>query len=330
MIEKLQALYDARDLSALDALAKPTYRELNHSNSFRSALMLSAHNIKHLSKIRSLEADCIVLNLEDGVAPSEKPFALVLCAIFLKELQKCDKKLVVRVNALDEGGYEEITYLNQFMPDAIRVPKIKNQKEVRDILHLLNEGIELHLSIETSEGWSNLSTLALNKRVTAFYLGVLDLFADMGLSQALIEKNNPTLHYILTHFLVTSKALGVKPVSFAYQEYKDLEGFREWLELEKQMGYDAKMCISPSQVSLVNEAFVDEQKELERAQVIVKLFEMHQEEGITGFSDEIYGFIDEPIYKGALALLKKYEEQKDENTQICTTRCDTIKDSMCW
>jgi len=70
------------------------------------------------------------------------------------------------------------------------------------------------------------------------------------------------------------------------------------------MGYDAKGCISPKQALLVNEIFVNKEEEIQRAKIIVKLFEMHQEEGITGFSDEEYGFIDEPVYKGALKLLE--------------------------
>ena len=304
MLNEIIEAYNNRDLDRLDKLAVPTFREINKTQKFRSVLMLSANNIKHLSKIESLEADSIMLNLEDGVSQEEKPFALVLAAIFLSKLQKCDKKLVVRVNALDEGGYEEITYLNQFMPDAIRVPKIKNQKEVRNILHLLNENIELHLSIETAQSWHNLATLAVNKRVTTFYLGILDLFADMGLPQSLIDLNNPTMHYMLSHFLVTSRAMNIKPVSFVFQEYKDLDTFKEWLELEHSMGYGAKGCISPKQVELVNEIFVNKEDEIKRAKVIVKLFEMHRDEGITGFSDEEYGFIDEPIYKGALKLLE--------------------------
>ena len=307
MLSDIEKAYESRDLSALDALAKPTFREINKKKDFRSVLMLSANNIKHLSKIESLEADCIMLNLEDGVAKEEKPYALVLAAIFLSRLKKCDKKLVVRVNALDEGGYEEITYLNQFMPDAIRVPKIRNQKEVRDILHLLNEDIELHLSIETAEAWHQLGSLAVNKRVSTFYLGILDLFANMGLPQSLIQLDNPTMHYMLSHFLITTRAMHVKPVSFVFQEYKDTETFTKWLYLEHQMGYDSKGCISPAQAALVNQIFVNKEEEIKRAKVIVKLFEMHRDEGITGFSDEEYGFIDEPIYKGALKLLEGVE-----------------------
>jgi citrate lyase subunit beta/citryl-CoA lyase len=304
MLSKIEEAYAKRSLKELDALAVPTFRKINKRSDFKSALMLSCNNIKHLSKIESLNADCIILNLEDGVSKEDKPFALVLAAIFISLIKESDKKLVVRVNALNEGGYEEITYLNQFMPDAIRVPKIENNKEVINILALLNEEIELHLSIETAQAWHNLNTLAVNSRVSAFYLGVLDLFADMGLPQSLINLENPTMHYMLSHFLITTKAMGVKPVSFVFQEYKDLETFKKWLELEHEMGFDAKGCISPGQVDLVNEIFVNKEEEIKRAKTIVKLFEMHRDEGITGFVDDEYGFIDEPIYKGALKLLE--------------------------
>ena len=305
MLSKIEEAYLNRDLEALDKLAVPSYRELNKRNDFRSVLMLSSNNIKHLSKIESLDAECIMFNLEDGVSKEDKPFALVLCAIFISQIKKSDKKLVVRVNALDEGGYEEITYLNQFMPDAIRVPKIRNREEVLNVLALLKDEIELHLSIETADAWHNLSSLAVNRRVSTFYLGILDLFADMKLSQSLINIQNPTMKYMLSHFLITTKSMGVKPVSFVFQEFKEELTFKHWLELEKSMGYDSKGCISPKQVQLVNEMFVDEEAQIKRAQVIVKLFEMHEEQGITGFVDDEYGFIDEPIYKGALALLER-------------------------
>ena len=303
-LEKITTAYNNRDLETLDSLATPSFREINTSNNFSSVLMLSCNNIKHLSKIESLEAECIMLNLEDGVSVEDKPFALALCAIFISHIQKSKKKLVVRVNALNEGGYEEITYLNQFMPDAVRVPKIKDAQEVTSVLALLNEEIDLHLSVETSESWHNLSALKVDKRVTTFYLGILDMFADMKLSQSLINRNNPTMLYMLSHFLITCKSMYVKPVSFVYQEFKNLDEFSAWLELEKSMGYDAKGCISPDQVRLVNEKFVNEEEQISRAKIIVKLFELHRDEGVTGFVDEEYGFIDEPIYKGALSLLE--------------------------
>ena len=116
------------------------------SSYFRSALMLSAHNLKHLKKIPELSAECIILNLEDGVAPELKPLALKQCAETLLELTSCKKELVVRINALDEGGREEIAYLNGYKPDAIRIPKIRSIKDVDTALKLVDKSIDLHLS----------------------------------------------------------------------------------------------------------------------------------------------------------------------------------------
>lgn len=272
-------------------------------NNFKSVLMLSCHNEKHLKKIPSLDADCIMLNLEDGVSIEQKPLALKLCCNYLTTYKNEEKMFVVRVNALDEGGLEEIKKLNSFKPDAIRVPKIKTPKEVQAVLDILDDDIELHLSIETASSWNTLASLKVNDRVTSFYLGILDLFADMKLPQNIINIQNPTMLYILSHFLITCKSIGIKPISFVYQDYKNTDQFLEWITLEKQMGFDAKGCISPKQVELVNQIFSEDEIEIKKAKEIIKLFEVNQKNGITGFSHEKYGFIDEPIYKGALALL---------------------------
>ena len=293
-----------RDLGYFDTLLTPTERTINKRQDYRSPLMLSAHNVKHLNKIPELKTDALILNLEDGVSQEMKPFALRLVMLTLKALPQSDKKIIVRVNALDEGGVEEIVALNAFRPDAIRVPKIKSVDDVNRVLALCDETIEIHLSIETKEAWLNLKELRADKRVKAFYLGVLDLFADMGLSQELITTSNPLMQHILGEFLLTSKALGVKPISFVFQEYKDEKGFQSWLDLERQMGFDAKGCLSPKQVEQVQSTFCNDEEAIIRANYIIDIFEKKREEGITGFSDERYGFIDEPIYKGALALLR--------------------------
>jgi len=272
-------------------------------NNFSSALMLSCHNEKHLLKISELDAECIMLNLEDGVSKEEKPLALKLCAKYLEKLQNSSKMFVVRVNALDEGGVDEIRYLNDFHPDAIRVPKIKTPLDVQKALDILGDGIELHLSIETALSWNNLASLRIDDRVTTFYLGVLDMFADMKLPHAMINRDNPTMLYILSHFLITCKSIGIKPVSFVYQNYKNLDEFSMWVSLERKMGFSSKGCISPAQVKIANKIFFTNEEELKKAKKIIKLFEIQREIGITGFVDAELGFIDEPIYKGALALL---------------------------
>ncbi len=133
-LQKLSDLIDSGDIETLKTLSTPIKRHLNTTTTFRSAMMISAHNLKHLSKIPTLEAECLMLNLEDGVSAEQKPFALVLCAMALASNPESDKKLIVRVNPLSEGGEEEILFLNPYMPDGIRVPKIRSVEDVRRAL----------------------------------------------------------------------------------------------------------------------------------------------------------------------------------------------------
>lgn len=159
----------------------------------------------------------------------------------------------------------------------------------------------------SKEAWLALGTLACHPRIKAYYLGVLDLFADLGLSQSLLTPDNPTMQYLLSHFMITTRACGIKPISFVYQDYKNSDGLRNWLKLEKMIGLDAKGCITPDQVTLIHQIFGHSETEMQRCREIVKLFKEQEAKGITGFVDERYGFIDEPIYKGAISILKNLE-----------------------
>jgi len=303
-IDHIIELSENNDLEAIEKLSVVREREQNRTLNFRSALMVSAHNVKHLNKLDTLSSGCAMINLEDGVAKEKKPLALRLCALFLSRLPTCKKKLVVRVNALDDGGEEEILYLNKFKPDAIRIPKIETAQDVFRALRLIDESIEVHLSIETAKAWLNLKDLRVDDRVKVFYLGILDLLADLKLPLALLTPENHTIHSILSQFLLTSSALGVKPVSFVYQYHKNMQGFEQWLEIEEQMGFLAKGCISPAQSLRADEVFGISLAALSEAHYIVVEFEKKRKEGNTGFVDEKLGFIDEPIYKGARALLE--------------------------
>jgi citrate lyase subunit beta/citryl-CoA lyase len=303
-LEKLEKIVDTNDITSLEALLKPNNRIQNRRQGFKSALMLSAHNLKHLLKIETLKSDCIMLNLEDGVSAEQKPLALRLAAYYLSKNPQSSKKIVVRVNAIDEGGLDEIRFLNAFKPDAIRIPKVRDVSDVITVLDILDESIELHLSIETKEAFSNLKSLQYKGRVKAVYLGVLDLLADLGIEQSIIMPENPTIHYLLADFLVSARIIEAYPVSFVYQDYQNMAEFQRWLQLEKMMGLTSKGCISPAQADAAMHCFELEDKALEKAHYIIELFEKMKKQGVTGFADDKYGFIDEPIYKGALKLIE--------------------------
>ncbi|CAA6823018.1 MAG: Malyl-CoA lyase (EC [uncultured Sulfurovum sp.] len=270
---------------------------------FRSNMMLNPLKLKHLNNIDNLPADMITLNLEDAISPSRKKEALHNIALFLSHLENSNSFIIVRTNPLGEGGREEITFLNSFSFDAVRVAKVQTRKEIQEIDILLKSEKEIHISMETKEAFQNLASFGGIERFTTANIGILDLLTSLGLPQSLVERDNPTIHYILSKFLVDAKSIGINPISFMFQEYKDTEGFRAWCELEKKMGFSTKACMGPLQVAIANEVFGTDEEAIKRALHIKEAFEASAKKGENGFMDEQYGFIDEPIYRDALLVL---------------------------
>lgn len=284
-----------------------TVKKKKHtSRLFRSNMMLNPLNLKHLNRIDQSDADMITLNLEDAIAPSRKKEALYNIALFLSHMKHTNAFIIVRTNPLEIGGAEEITFLNDFGFDAVRVAKIKNQTQIAQALTLLAPDKELHISMETKEAFANLSQLRIDDRFTTANLGILDLLTSLGLPQSLVTQDNPTIDYILSKFLVDAKSAGIHPVSFMYQEYQDTETFKAWCKREKMMGFETKACMGPKQVKIANEVFSINKYEVERALHIKEAFETYSAQGINGFMDEKYGFIDEPIYRDSLLILNNF------------------------
>ena len=254
-------------------------------------IMISGHNEKHLSKIDSLNG-VIMLNLEDGVPKDKKEIALENIVKYLHTKPK--KNIVVRVNSLAETGFKEIEMLKNF-DIAFRIPKVENISELDEVF--ANTSNDIHLSIETKEAFFNLKSFK-HPRIKAFYLGILDLFDDLRLNHNIINFNNPLIEKILVDFSLNSLYLGIEAIGFVYQQYKDLEGFKKWCEIQKEIGIKGVGCITPNQLEIANEVF--KKDDLEYAKMIVERFE---KEGVFTI-DGLY--VDEPIYKNYLSILGRF------------------------
>jgi citrate lyase subunit beta/citryl-CoA lyase len=266
-------------------------------------MMINPLNPKHLMGIKKSGADMVTLNLEDAIAPSRKREALDNIISYLKRERDSKSFVIVRTNPLGSGGEEEIEALNHLPFDAIRVSKIKNQTEVALALNLLSLDKELHISLETKEAFESLASLRIDERFTVANLGILDLLTSLNLPQSIVTLGNPTIEYILSKFLVEARSVGLLPISFMYQEYKNTHIFEEWCKKEREMGFSTKACMGPLQVEIANRVFGISDEQIARATHIKRVFEGSSSMGINGFMDSQYGFIDEPIYRDALLVL---------------------------
>jgi len=286
-LQTLETLIKQNDIKkALTFIKKSSLKPI--STKKRSVLMVSAHQAKHLLKIPALKADVIMLNLEDGVPKEKKEIARIVSGIILSNLKDIDKEIVIRVNPLTEGGIEDIKFLDQFNFNAFRIPKVKSPKEIEIVKKLTNK--DIHLSVETKETFFELKDF----NVKVSYIGIYDLLNDLNLPHSIISLQNPLIHKILSDFSLNSRYLDIIPIGFVYQQYKDLEGFKKWCLLQKDLGLQGVGCITPAQVEIANLVF-SEDKEL--AKMIVERFEKEGPFTINGL------YVDEPIVKNFLISL---------------------------
>ena len=290
-IEFLEEILKNNDTKKALKFIKPIKTKLVTTKK-RSALMVSGHNIKHLNKIDELKADIIMLNLEDGVPKEKKEIAKYLIAIFLSHYKNPNKEIVIRVNPINEGGKEDIKFLEKFSFNAFRIPKVTSLEDVDDVFFLTDKN--LHISVETKEVFVNLKDF-IHPKIKAFYIGIYDLLNELNISHSIINLDNPFIHKLLADFSLYSNYNSITPIGFVYQQYKDLEGFKKWCLLQKNMGIKGVGCITPAQVGIANKIF---NENIEFAKIIVKKFESVGPFTIEGL------FVDKPIYKNYLQILK--------------------------
>jgi len=284
-IKELEEIVKNNDIKkALNFIKKPDFKCINVNSKKRSALMVSGHQVKHLNKIDELPADIIMLNLEDGVPKEKKEIARIIIAVFLTQ-KPINKEIVVRINPLDEGGFEDIEFLKKYCFNAFRIPKVKSIEEIDDVFFKTDK--EIQVSVETKEIFFNLREFD-HPKVTTFYLGLYDLFNTLNLPLSIINLENPLIHKILSDFSLNSRYIGKTPIGFVYQQYKDLEGFSKWCILQKNLGLKGVGCITPKQAEIANKIF---DEDINFAKTIVDRFEKEGPFTIDGL------YVDEPIYK---------------------------------
>ena len=294
-IKELNEIVEKNDIKKAKKLISTPIKTNLPTTKKRSALMVSGHQVKHLNKIDEILADIIILNLEDGVPKEKKEIAKYMIAIFLSHYQNPNKELVIRINPLDKGGKEEIKFFEKYNISAFRIPKVNSIEDIDDVFFLTDK--DLHISIETKEIFVNLKDFK-HPKLKVFYIGIYDLLNELNISHSIINTQNPFIHKILSDFSLYSNYNNIHPIGFVYQNYKDLEGFKKWCLLQKNMGIKGVGCITPTQVEIANKIFSED---LEFAKIIVERFEKEGPFTIDGL------YVDEPIYKNYLQLIQNKE-----------------------
>ena len=243
----------------------------------RSALYMPGANARALDKARNLSADCLILDLEDAVAPDAKLEARAQVCDALAQGGYGARELVVRVNGLDTPwGHDDLAALaalpKDALPNAVLAPKVSRPDEIEALVAALPEAVDLWIMIETPEAIFNVQALAAcahDTPLTCFVMGTNDLAKEM---QAALVKGRAPMMTPLTLALLAARQYGLTILDGVFNDIADEAGFEAECQQGADMGFDGKTLIHPSQLAPCNHVFAPSEEALVQARDVVAAF----------------------------------------------------------
>jgi len=217
-----------------------------------------------LAKAAGLPADEVVVDLEDGVATTDKTEARGrLGAVAARGT------LAVRINAVGGDWWrDDLAAVADRRPDVVVVPNVESSETVERVLELLPEGIGLEVQIESARGLVEVERIAaVGPPLEALVFGPGDFAATMGIPVLTIGAG--TFDYALARIAVAAHAYGLQAVDGPYADLRDLDGLRRAAAGAIAHGYDGKWVVHPDQIEPMNDAFTPSPELVERSRRIL-------------------------------------------------------------
>jgi len=270
----------------------------------RSQLFVPGVRPQLFEKAAASDADVICLDLEDSVAPADKPKARANIIEGLKTVNFGTKSISVRINGLDTAWcYRDVIDIVEQAGerlDLIMIPKVGVAADVYAIDMLISQAemavgrqkkMKLEVIIESVLGLNNIEAIAgSSKRLESLHFGSADYAASAGMRTTNIGGPNKDYvvltdkaasgardthwsdlwHYVTVRMVAAARAHGLRPIDGPFGDYSDAEGFLAQARRSAVLGCEGKWAIHPSQVSLANDVFTPPADEVAAAEAILK------------------------------------------------------------
>jgi len=280
----------------------------------RSELAVPGSNVKLFEKAAASDVDVVFLDLEDAVAPDEKPQARKNVIEAINDVDWGKKTLSVRINGLDTHYmYRDVVDLLEQAGerlDLIMIPKVGTAADVYAIDMLVTQietakgrkkRIGFEMIIESALGMQNIHEIAAaSPRNESLHFGVADYAASTKAATTSIGGPNPAYgvltdaeeeggardyhwgdmwHYAIARMVVAARANGLRPVDGPFGDFKDAEGYKAQARRAAVLGCEGKWAIHPSQIALANEVYSPSEAEITKAKRILAAMEEAQAAG---------------------------------------------------
>jgi citrate lyase subunit beta/citryl-CoA lyase len=269
----------------------------------RTFLFAPGNHPRKVEKVFDTGADSVILDLEDAVAISEKPATRAVVVEALQKRRTC--RGYVRVNALDtEFCFEDIDAVVAKGVDGIMLPKVERAADIQMVDWMITGleqrkglpvgSIDLLPIIETGKGIADVRAIAGAgvARMKRLSFGAGDYTRDMGMEWTLGEAE---LAPYQAEVMLASRINELEPpIDTVFIHIRENEAFAKSCQRVKNMGFQGKMCIHPSQVATANAAFAPSVEEVEFSRKVISEFAKAEAAGSASIQIDGY-FVDYPI-----------------------------------
>ena len=285
-----------------------TAREFNA----RSLLFIPADAERFIAKAAERGADVIVLDLEDGVAPSSKLKARAALQGAVQHLHQSGVMVYVRVNHEAALLADDVAASVASGADGIVMPKVEAPEQLVQLASDMQReelkagraanSMGLVVLIETPQGVCRAPEIArASSRINCMGFGAEDFSTSMGIDP-LVEG----MSYPAQAVVIAAVAAGVHPIGLpgSIGDFTDLDAFRALTVHARRIGVRGSACIHPAQVRVLNDVFGGTDAEAAAATRLLAAFDaaVAQGKGAIALDGRM---IDEPIANRARLLLKR-------------------------
>ena len=243
----------------------------------RSVLYMPGANERALEKAKGLDADALILDLEDAVAPDAKVEARDRVCAAAASGEYGSKEVAIRVNGLDTQWHaDDIAAVAATGPAAVVVPKVSSVDDVRAI----EEGLRAGGAPDHTKIWAMVETpiamlhceqiAAASDRLTVLVMGTNDLAKELHAEH--VAGRQPLLTG-LGLCLLAARATGKVILDGVYNDIKDGAGFEAECLQGRQLGFDGKTLIHPSQLEPANRIWAPTAESVDDARALIATFE---------------------------------------------------------
>jgi citrate lyase subunit beta/citryl-CoA lyase len=282
-------------------------------------LYMPGSNARAIEKARTLPADCIVLDLEDSVAPDVKPAARTQACAAVKAGGFGPREVVVRINGRGTAWWrDDITAATAAKPDAILVPKVSSPGDLEQIAEALadlaaDRRIEVWAMMETPLAMLNAGAIAAasdgRTRLSAFVMGTNDLAKD---THVRIVPGREALRPWLMTCVAAARAYGLDILDGVYNDIADAEGLARECGEARDLGFDGKTLIHPSQIAAANAAFAPSAEEVAQARKVIAAFDLpeNKDKGVIALEGRMVERLHAEMARRTLAIAEAIEAMR--------------------